>query len=65
MNLIINGQAHDLQSHTVTDVISHFKLKPNLIIVEMDGEIIDRDNWSETVLKEGSKIELVEFIAGG
>ncbi len=65
IGLIINGQQHDIDVQNVNEVVSHFGLKPNLIIAEVDGNIVDRDKWSETDLQNGSKIELVEFIAGG
>ncbi|WP_280771522.1 sulfur carrier protein ThiS [Salipaludibacillus daqingensis] len=61
----MNGQQHDIDVQNVNEVVSHFGLKPNLIIAEVDGNIVDRDKWSETDLQNGSKIELVEFIAGG
>lgn len=64
-NLVINGEFHEISIQTVSDVVSHFDLKPNLIIAEVNGAIIDRDVWDKTKVREGSKIELVEFIAGG
>lgn len=65
LSLVINGEGHSINVQTVSDVVSHFNLKPNLIIAELNGDIIDRDTWDKTTIKEGSKIELVEFIAGG
>jgi len=65
LNLVINGENHKINVQTVNDIVSHFDLKPNLIIAEVNGDIIDRNKWEQTLLKQGSKIELVEFIAGG
>ena len=64
-NLVINGESHNINVQTVHDVVTHFDLKPNLIIAEVNGDIINRDSWDKTIVEEGSKIELVEFIAGG
>ncbi|SES36541.1 sulfur carrier protein ThiS [Salipaludibacillus aurantiacus] len=65
MNLTINGEQHEINVQTVKDVVSHFKLKPNLIITEVDGEIVDQEAWNRTALQDGSRIEIVEFIGGG
>nr|WP_269845732.1 sulfur carrier protein ThiS [Salipaludibacillus keqinensis] len=62
---MVNGENHELHVQSIQELVLHFKLKPNLIIAEVDGEIVDRDSWSHTPVKDGTKIELVEFIAGG
>ncbi len=35
------------------------------IIVELNQEIIHRDQWKEQPVKEGDVIELIQFIGGG
>lgn len=65
MRLFINGEEHNLEAKTLSDVVLHFELEPSLVVTEVDGEIIDRSDWTETGLQENMKIELVQFVGGG
>lgn len=65
MNLIINGELHQLHVRTLAEVVAHFELQPHLVVTEVDGEIIDRSEWEQTEVKENMKIELVQFVGGG
>ncbi|MCK0471503.1 sulfur carrier protein ThiS [Halalkalibacter sp. APA_J-10(15)] len=65
MQLLINGEEHQLNVGTLDEVVAHFELESQLVVTEVDGEIIDRSNWTTTAIKEGMKIELVQFVGGG
>ncbi|ADC50857.1 hypothetical protein BpOF4_14030 [Alkalihalophilus pseudofirmus OF4] len=65
MELIINGEKENVQAVTLLDVVTHYQLEKHLVVTEVDGEIIDRDNWPVTKVEEGMKIELVHFVGGG
>ncbi|GAE24779.1 sulfur carrier protein ThiS [Halalkalibacter wakoensis JCM 9140] len=65
MQLVINGEEHNVDVSTLEDVVSHFELEPHLVVTEVDGEIIERVNWAVTEMKEGMRIELVQFVGGG
>ncbi|KHF41820.1 sulfur carrier protein ThiS [Halalkalibacter okhensis] len=65
MQLIINGEDHNVDASNLEEVVSNFELEPHLVVVEVDGNIIERANWKGTELKEGMRIELVQFVGGG
>ncbi|WP_270179271.1 sulfur carrier protein ThiS [Alkalihalobacillus sp. CinArs1] len=65
MRLHINGETYDLEVATMADVVHHFQLQKGLVATELDGTIIDRDRWDDTELRDGMKIELVQFVGGG
>lgn len=65
MRLVINGKEHQIEVSTLVEVIAYFDLEPHLVVTEVDGVIIERSNWEETQLKDGMKIELVQFVGGG
>ncbi len=67
MELIINGEKQDLGSG-VTNVdllIGALSVKKERTAVELNGMIIDQNNWASTALKSGDKIEIVSFVGGG
>lgn len=65
MRLIINGEEAVLEAAVLSQVLEHFGLKDKMVVAEIDGEIVSRELWEQTELREGMKIELVHFVGGG
>jgi sulfur carrier protein len=65
VELIINGDKKELDVKTITELVHHYELQYKTIIIEVDGEIVDKQAWSSTGVKPGMKIELVHFVGGG
>ncbi|MCD1260526.1 sulfur carrier protein ThiS [Paenibacillus athensensis] len=67
MRLQINGDALEVPDHvaTVTELLEHFQLGNKMLVVELDGVILDRNVHGDTRLPAGSKIEIVHFVGGG
>jgi thiamine biosynthesis protein ThiS len=40
-------------------------MKPDRVAVELNREIVPRDRWSRTRLKESDRLEIVHFVGGG
>ncbi|MGH9761452.1 MAG: sulfur carrier protein ThiS, partial [Blastocatellia bacterium] len=49
----------------ITDLIAALDLKPERVAVELNGRIIRKTAWAETVLNEGDRLEIVHFVGGG
>ncbi|MGN0181856.1 MAG: sulfur carrier protein ThiS [Candidatus Ornithomonoglobus sp.] len=54
-----------LEGKTITEMLSELGYKTTYIAVEMNGEILKRDNYASTILKENDKLEVVNFVGGG
>ncbi|MCM3630674.1 sulfur carrier protein ThiS [Paenibacillus glycanilyticus] len=65
MQLIINGEATELEAGTISDVIRHFGLEERPVVVEADGEIVSKEQWPAIEVRPLMKIELVHFVGGG
>ncbi|MFC5713367.1 sulfur carrier protein ThiS [Thalassorhabdus alkalitolerans] len=65
MIIEVNGEKKDLQVQTLIEVVEHFDLQDKMIVTEVEGKIIDRDQWDVTEVQPGMKIELVHFVGGG
>lgn len=63
----VNGKAAVLteEIHTVSDLLAHYQLNPKLVIVERNGQIVDKEAYLVTLVEAGDKIELVHFVGGG
>ncbi len=65
MKLTINGQEQDSRSATLAKLIEQLGMKPDRVAVELNRNIVPRDQWAATNLAEGDQLEIVHFVGGG
>jgi thiamine biosynthesis protein ThiS len=64
--IIVNGEAKEVEDRTsVADLIALLELRPERLAVEVNRAIIRRAAWSDTLLAEGDRVEIVNFVGGG
>ncbi|MCH4872506.1 MULTISPECIES: sulfur carrier protein ThiS [Pseudomonas] len=66
MLIQLNGEPFELpDGETVAGLLTCLDLTGRRVAVELDLDIVPRSQHAETVLKEGSKVEVVHAIGGG
>ncbi len=66
MKILVNGEEMELaEGATIPQLLEQFKLKPELVVVELNMNILKREQLKETVLKEKDQVEIVHFVGGG
>jgi sulfur carrier protein len=50
---------------TLAGLIEALNMKSDRVAVELNREIVSRDRWAETLLKDGDRLEIVHFVGGG
>jgi len=67
MKLTINGkEAEAPDAVSVSALLAHQKVKmPDLVTVEVNGEILDRSAFDTTSLRENDRVEFLYFMGGG
>lgn len=69
VTLTINGQSRTFANlaapATLAQVIAELSLKGDRIAVEHNGEIAQREFWSEATVVSGDRLEVVHFVGGG
>jgi thiamine biosynthesis protein ThiS len=66
MRVTANGRPHDVDpGTTVGQFIRARGLDPRYVVVERNGEPLERDRYDQVVLAEGDRLELVRAVAGG
>ena len=64
--ITVNGKQIQLTSEmSVEDYLEQNNYKVNRIAVEMNEEILPKYSYSETMLKDGDRLEVVTFVGGG
>ncbi|MFD1362402.1 sulfur carrier protein ThiS [Lentibacillus salinarum] len=67
MQLIVNGNMAEMPDtvKTIADVKQHFNINNPVVIVEHNGDILDKETHTAQKVADGDKIELVQFVGGG
>lgn len=67
MNLVVNGKEADVKDNlTIPELLVCQQVKmPEMVSIELNGNILKRDDFDQTVLKEGDKVEFLYFMGGG
>jgi sulfur carrier protein len=67
MNLLVNGKETNITDGlTVSKLLVWENVKmPNMVSVELNGQILRRSEFEETLLKDNDKVEFLYFMGGG
>ena len=62
----VNGKEREVPSGlSVHQLVESFDLNPLLIVVELNREILSRNQFKDVQVSEGDAVELVHFVGGG
>ena len=67
-SLKINGKTKEFPAGlpaTLTELLQLLKIHEATVVAEINGQIIERNNFSKTALCNGQSVELVRFVGGG
>ena len=67
MNLVINGKETNITDGlTVNQLLARENVQmPDMVSVELNGQILKRTKFEETLLKNDDKVEFLYFMGGG
>tara|TARA_B100000959_G_scaffold102190_1_gene107797 strand:- start:347 stop:565 length:219 start_codon:yes stop_codon:yes gene_type:complete len=62
----LNGDPFEINNGTNLDeLLNKLKIQKNKVAIEVNGEIVQKDKYSNLVLNKSDKVEIVHFIGGG
>jgi cysteine synthase A len=66
MRITINGKPEEVEAgSTVASLLAKREVEPRMVSVELNGRILDREDFGDAKLSEGDKLELLFFMGGG
>ena len=66
MRLIINGEDLEVsKAETLQELLGELRIKPERVAVEVNLSIIKKSDYDSCRLKDGDRIEIVNFVGGG
>lgn len=65
MQITINGKPEEVQAGTVMDVLKQKDIDPHMVAVELNTQIVERDQLDTTNVRDGDKVEFLFYMGGG
>ena len=66
MNLYINGDERSFDpAMTLASLVEALGMRSDRVAVELNRDIVPRDRWPDTLLRDGDRLEIVQFVCGG
>lgn len=65
MQVKINGKPEDVRGTTVLDLLKAKNIDPQMVAVELNSTMLERDRLATTLVKEGDQLEFLFYMGGG
>jgi thiamine biosynthesis protein ThiS len=62
----LNGETREIADQsTIEALIASLDLEPARVAIELNRNVVQRKDWSDTTLHDGDRVEIVHFVGGG
>ena len=62
----LNGSPYEVNNGTnLNQLLNKLKIQKNKVAIEVNGEIVEKNNYPNLILNKNDKVEIVHFIGGG
>ncbi|MFZ5753121.1 MAG: sulfur carrier protein ThiS [Bacillota bacterium] len=66
MQIRVNGSLETIPfSLSIKEYLLNKGLKPESVVIELNGQVVKREQWEKIVLKENDELEVLRFVGGG
>lgn len=66
MFVYVNGEKKEISDNfTLGDFLKSQEIEFESVVVELNGEIIETEDYQKTILKENDRLEVLRFVGGG
>jgi sulfur carrier protein len=65
MQVKINGKTEEISGGTVLDLLQAKKIEPQMVAVEVNDTVLDRNHFATTNLNDGDRVEFLFYMGGG
>lgn len=65
MQVKINGKPEEISGGTILDLLQAKKIEPQMVAVEVNDTVLDRNHLATTSLSDGDRVEFLFFMGGG
>ena len=63
--VMVNGEAVAADGKTLAEYLAECGYAVNRVAVELNGDIVPKAAYGDTILSAGDEVEIVAFVGGG
>lgn len=61
----VNGEMQDIAGKTISEYLAAANYDAKRVAVELNGDIVPKIQYGETIFRDGDQAEIVSFVGGG
>ena len=62
----LNGDPYEInKGSNLIELLNKLKIQKNKVAIEVNGEIVQSNKYTNLILNQNDKVEIVQFIGGG
>jgi len=66
LTIRLNGEPYDIAGPvTISALLAALNIDPRIVAVEHNVVVVKRQQYDETMIREGDEVEIVRFVGGG
>jgi len=66
VRIVVNGEERLVPAgENVLSLLAVLGIEADRVAVELDRSIVRKPDWDSTAVRDGSRIEIVQFVGGG
>jgi sulfur carrier protein len=66
VKIVVNGEERQVPDcQNVRSLLAVLGIEADRVAVELDRTIVRKADWESTAVREGSRLEIVQFVGGG
>ncbi|NPA45094.1 MAG: sulfur carrier protein ThiS [Chlorobi bacterium] len=67
MTITLNNRTESfkLETYTIKELLAEKKFTFKNLVIKVNGNLIKKDKYSETKVKDGDKVDIIHMISGG
>ena len=65
MQITVNGEIKNITEMSLLQFLESLGIDPRRVAVELNMDIVSKSTYETTILKDGDRMEIVQFVGGG
>ena len=66
MKLFINGESMEFENgKNIAEILAILGVESQIFAITLNAKLVKKEDYEHTILKDGDKIEMLQFMGGG
>jgi sulfur carrier protein len=66
LTIRLNGEPYDIATPlTISALLAQLNIDPRIVAVEHNVTVVKRQQYDQTIVRDGDEVEIVKFVGGG